>query len=63
MVDPQDIKLLVKRNPYTGSPLVDVEGVYLLLARVWSEGYSAGVADGCDDVYIDDQQQNPYRRT
>lgn len=60
MIDPQEIKRLVERNPYTGSPLVDMEGVFLLLARVWAEGYEAGVADGCDDVLVADQSSNPY---
>ena len=62
MVNPQDIERLVKRNPYTGSPLVDVDGVFLLLSRAWEDGYNAGLADGCNDVYIVDQQSNPYKK-
>jgi hypothetical protein len=37
-----------------------MEAVFLLLARVWAEGYEAGVSDGCDDVLVVDQSNNPY---
>lgn len=37
-----------------------MEGVFILLARVWAEGYEAGVSDGCDDVLVSDQSPNPY---
>lgn len=39
---------------------VDVAGVFLLLSRVWAEGYESGVSDGCDDVLVSDQSPNPY---
>lgn len=60
MIKESEVLRLVERNPYTGSPVVDMAGVFLLLARVWAEGYECGVADGCDDVLVVDQSTNPY---
>lgn len=55
MINQADIQRLI-----TNAPLVDMEAVFLLLARVWAEGYESGVADGCDDVLYADQSKNPY---
>ena len=55
MINQADIQRLI-----TNAPLVDMEAVFLLLARVWGEGYEAGVSDGCDDVLVVDQSNNPY---
>ena len=53
MISAEEIKeALTKKDP--------IDGVFLLLARVWGDGYSAGVADGCDDVLVADQTPNPY---
>lgn len=55
MINQSDIQRLIEN-----APLVDMQGVFLLLARVWAEGYEAGMADGCDDVLVSDQSSNPY---
>jgi hypothetical protein len=55
VINQADIQRLI-----TNAPLVDMEAVFLLLARVWAEGYEAGVSDGCDDVLVVDQSNNPY---
>ena len=44
----------------TEDPVVLTDGVLSLLARVWAEGYEAGVTDGCNDVLIGQESPNPY---
>ena len=60
------IRNYVWRNPYTGSPVVDLEALVedpalrALLSRVWNEGYGSGFDDGVGDCTVEQAHRDPY---
>lgn len=65
-IDLSFIRKYVERNPYTGSPVVDLDGIAgdielrRLLWHVWQDGWEAGLDDGISDCTVEQGHSNPY---